>query len=82
MEIIHISYGGPTVKLKVSGKVELFEMHPYCGPIKLHKQTLDPVHNMWPEGHAFWPVFDKWNKGGQKIDDQGYGIIEPPTNHE
>jgi hypothetical protein len=73
--IIHISFAGPTIKLPVGDKMEVFEMHHYCGPIKLKKDG-DPSERQWGERNPFWSVFSKWMDAGQKVDEDGVGILE------
>ena len=64
-----ICMGGPTIKLGIW----LFEMHPYCGPMRLNKDMSGSKAD-FPAG--FWPIFEKWQKAGQRIGEDGYGITE------
>lgn len=75
MTLIHISYGGPTVKLRQGKITHTFEMHPYCGPMRLWADGDTPAKNTWPEKSGFWDVFSDWMRLGQKVDKWGYGVI-------
>jgi hypothetical protein len=67
LKIIHISTGGPDRYLTVAGKTVLFEEHPYCGPIVLHKQTKDPIENQPKESDLFWVHYDAWAMQGKRV---------------
>lgn len=75
-KIIHISWSGPTIKLRAGKICHYFEMHKYCGPMRLYANG-EPNQNFWTEGSAFWPVFNKWLNQGEKVDKNGYGVFNP-----
>ncbi len=76
MQLIHMSFAGPTIKLRQGKITHTFEMHRYCGPMRLLADGETPAKNTWPEKSAFWDVFGTWSNLGRKVDKYGYGIIE------
>lgn len=76
MTIIHIEYAGPIVRLPVNGRYHTFEMHRYCGPIRLKSDGETPTDKQWGENSPFWDVFYKWLDNGQKVDEHGRGLID------
>lgn len=75
MKIIHISVGGPTHEIKVSGKTYCFEMHRYCGPMmtdmKGNALKHEPLHVLEAIGH--------WDRQGRRLDANGRCIWEKPA---
>lgn len=57
--------GGPDYRIKVGGQVFRFEMHPYCGPMPINRDSSEKV---LPPKHEFWRVVTLWHKQGRKID--------------
>lgn len=76
MQLIHMSFAGPIVKLRQGKITHTFEMHSYCGPMRLLADGETGAKTFWPEKSKFWGVFDIWMKLGQKIDKWGYGVVE------
>lgn len=74
-KLLHISFAGPTIKLKVGKIYHTFEMHRYCGPMRLFANG-EPNQNMWPENSSFWAVFNKWMEQGKRVDEHGRGIVD------
>ena len=70
-----ISYGGPFVKMRVGKMIEYFEMHSYCGPIRLTKKWEERKVD-WGSRNAFWGPFEVWLKSGQEVDEDGFAIVE------
>lgn len=66
--------GGPVVKIGV----HIFEMHPYCGPIRCNKDGEPSAKDFGPRS-SFWPLFERWQAGGEIINSNGNGVILPPT---
>lgn len=64
-----ICSGGATIKLGTW----LFEMHPYCGPMRLNKDMSGSKAD-FPK--QFWPIFKRWQNAGEKVDENGNGIID------
>lgn len=73
--IIHIAWAGPTIKLKVGKNYHTFEMHRYCGPMRLYADGDTVNQNSWKENSPFWPVFNKWMQQGQRVDGHGIGLV-------
>lgn len=69
-------FGDPTIRLKVGKRYMAFEMHRFCGPMRCSATTGEPTKNGWSEKSPFWSVFDKWLKQGERVDDNGYGIVD------
>lgn len=66
--------GGPTLSMNsVTGGRVYFEMHPYCGPMR-SRQDGSGSSQDFPKW--FWPLFEKWMDGGQKVDRYGRCVIE------
>jgi hypothetical protein len=76
MELIHLNFAGPVVRLQVNGRRHTFEMHRYCGPMKLKADGETPAKNFWSENSDFWPVFDDWVRQGQRVDEHGCGMVD------
>lgn len=74
-KIIHISFAGPVVKLKVNNRYHTFEMHRYCGPIRLKSDGETEHSDFWPEHSDFWPVFTTWFNQGKRVNRYGVGIV-------
>ncbi|MCH7862514.1 MAG: hypothetical protein IH998_12680 [Proteobacteria bacterium] len=62
------------MRLLVNGRYHTFEMHRFCGPMRL-RHDLEPAKNQWDEHSPFWPVFQRWMDAGQKIDEFGRGVL-------
>lgn len=43
-DFLHISRGGPILKIEINGKIVHFEMHPYCEPM-LVDEAGEPIEN-------------------------------------
>ena len=65
--LIHASFGGPTLKMTVSGKPYYFEMHRFCGPVFTDKKG-NGVTTQPGEQHLFWTHFDAWMRQGKKVE--------------
>lgn len=63
-ELIHISVGGPEYDIQVDGEVYHFEMHPYCGPIRLNKRGDE--HKQQPM--KFLEAASLWAQQGQRVE--------------
>ena len=64
--------GGQDYKiLDANGKVWRFEMHPYCGPIVLTRQTGEVSEAQPPENSPFWDCVDLWLQRGRKFNALG-----------
>jgi hypothetical protein len=70
------------VRLKVGSKHHTFEMHPRMGPIRYMADGVNQTQNQWAENSTFWPVFNKWLRGGQQVDQYGRGIIPTTDSKE
>lgn len=70
-----LCFGGPIVRLKIGKIYHTFEMHHYCGPMRLYSDGDTPNDNFWKETSSFWPVFEKWLAQGKRIDEYGRGIV-------
>lgn len=44
----------------------VFEVHSYCGPCPLRKDTLEPWKRFPSEKHRFWKTWDKFSKLSKK----------------
>ncbi|CAB3784456.1 hypothetical protein [Pararobbsia alpina] len=67
MNLIHISFAGPTRTITdAKGERWTFEMHYYCGPIVLNK-SLDPVPTQPGERSPFWHAVTRWDQGGKRL---------------
>jgi len=76
MSLILINWAGPVVRLKVGQRNHTFEMHRYCGPIRLMSDGVTESKVKWSAKSSFWPVFDSWMTNGQKVDKFGRGMVE------
>lgn len=79
MEIIHISFGGPSRNIIVDDKKYLFEDHPNFGPHLLNKDG-EPSKKQLSERHPFWNAVSLWYQQGKKFNNDGtcaYVIPEP-----
>ena len=66
--------GNPTIRLRVGERDMAFEMHHFCGPMRVNTRTDEPTKNQWSENSPFWPVFTKWMDQGQQVVD-GRGVM-------
>lgn len=64
--MIHLSIGGPTLRMTVSGEPFYFEMGSYCGPLFTDKDGNCFGHQP-NEHHLFWTHFEAWMRQGQKV---------------
>lgn len=62
----YIDYGGDELLMPVLGKLMLFEMHHYFGPIPLSKKTGSSLTNI-PRG--FWDAWERWDLGGKLVNE-------------
>jgi hypothetical protein len=69
--IFFIDCGGPMRKIEVGGKIIEFEMHHFCGPNILNKQTGSPLAN---QPLDFLRAVSLWCQQGRKIDERGICI--------
>ncbi len=76
IEIICLEIGGPPIRLQVGKTYHTFEMHRYCGPLRLYSDGDTPNQNGWSDKSTFWPVFDRWLEQGKRVDQYGRGIVE------
>lgn len=68
--MIHVScllVGGPVQDIYVYGRRYTFEWHPYCGPVVLRRDTLDPVVNQPDENSPFWNAVTWWDRQGRRM---------------
>lgn len=73
---VHLCFGGPIRRMLVNGRYVTFEMHRYLGPIRVHGTTGEPTKRDFAEGSPFWPLFERWVAGGEKVDDRGRCVVE------
>lgn len=65
MDVIHISFGAPEFDIQVDGQRYHFEMHRYCGPIRL-----DEDGNAHPDqSERFLYAASLWAQQGQRLED-------------
>lgn len=58
--------GGPLRKIDDGkGRIWLFEMHSYCGPMPLNKRTQEPINI--PNNSIFWEVVTHWSQQGHRL---------------
>jgi hypothetical protein len=67
--IIHISYGGSVQTIEAGGREWRFEMHPYCGPVIVHKRTEEILKNQPGPRSPFWDAVEAWDKQGRQVKD-------------
>lgn len=65
MTVIHVSMGGPEFDIQVDGIRYHFEMHRYCGPIRLNKRG--DAHSRQPK--RFLEAASLWAQQGQRVED-------------
>lgn len=70
--------GGPTYEIEADGRRYFFEMHPYCGPTVLNRNTHVPIVTQPGERSDFWSAVDAWDKGGRKVEN---GLCLTPTDN-
>lgn len=75
MTLIHLAVASPVIRLRVGKIYHTFEMHSYCGPMRLYADGETVNDNSWSENSSFWPVFQKWLKQGARVDECGRGIV-------
>lgn len=69
-----ILFGGPERRIVVRGKVELFEDHPFCGPMPVRKDGRE--RSLGPR-HPFWDAVTHWYRLGTPVDDEGFCLWAP-----
>lgn len=65
MDLIHISFAGPTYRI-TCGKWREFEDHHYCGPIFIGKDG-DPLEVQPKSDDAVWSHVNAWYQQGKKF---------------
>lgn len=60
--------GGPLYRIYVENVWICFEWHHYCGPMPLHKKTLEP-RELGPR-HKFWSAVTLWCNQGKETGGQ------------
>lgn len=68
---IHISTGGDVFVMPCKGKLQLFEMHSFCGPMPCNK---DFSECMAPP-KDFYRQCDLWFKGGKRTEQTDQGVL-------
>lgn len=63
--VVHVSMGGPTRVIQINGRRYTFEMHPFCGPIRL--DNLGEEHPEQPD--EFLEGASYWAQQGQRMED-------------
>lgn len=76
-----LSCGGETLKIRVGGRVDLFEMSERFGPLRLTAGG-ETHGRQWAERDAFWSAFEAWRKGGMLVDASGFAAIGPTPGRE
>lgn len=67
-QLIHVSFGGPTLRINVGGRVVLFEEHRYCGPLPVDAQGNG--RSLGPR-HSFWRSVTDWYRLGKPLNPDG-----------
>ncbi len=67
-----VSVGGPTRKIYAGSRMWHFEMHPYFGPMPIHKRTGNGIDGT----KAFWEAVTYWAQQGECIDDAGICLYD------
>ncbi len=62
----HVSLGGPVYEIDASDKTWAFEMHPYCGPMPVHRVTHCELKRN--PSKKFWDAFERWRAGGSHVE--------------
>lgn len=62
--VAHIMEAGPTRKISVGGKIYIFEMHRYCGPVLLTKKG-EPAAK---QPAKFLEAASLWAQQGQRME--------------
>jgi hypothetical protein len=76
----HIMCGGPvyTIKGEDDPRSFTFEWHPMWGPSRCSSTSGEILSNpFFPERSKFWPLFDRWTRGGKRVDEFGRCILAP-----
>ncbi len=76
MTIIHYEFAGPSLKLLVGKRYHYFEMHRYCGPMRLRPDGETSHNEHWEENSPFWDEFQKWMDQGQRVDEFGRCVVD------
>jgi hypothetical protein len=74
MRVACVLFGGEDRRILVRGKVELFEDHPYCGPMPVRKDGRE--RHLGPR-HPFWQAVTDWYRCGKPVDDEGFCLYAP-----
>lgn len=70
-----ICVGGPVRTIVAGSRLWHFEMHPYCGPMPIHKRTGNGIDGT----RAFWDAVSLWAQQGERVDATGVCLWETPA---
>ncbi len=67
--------GGPVKKIVAGSRLWHFEMHPFCGPMPIHKKTGNGVEGT----KEFWQAVTWWAEQGERVDPSGACLYQRPA---
>lgn len=73
-----LTVGNPAKRISVGGKIFLFEMHSYCGPMPITKDGSGRKHV--PD--SFWRAVTFWAQQGQRVGEDGLCVWDRVTKRQ
>ena len=76
--VAFVMFGGPIYTIQADGASRryTFEWSERWGPSRVHSVTGELLKNpFFPERSPFWPLFERWGKGGKKVDEYNRCIL-------
>lgn len=71
---VYVMLGGPERRILVQGKVYLFEMHPYCGPVLLRQDGEPRARQFTSSNKPFWDAVTLWAQQGEAVGEDGFCV--------
>ena len=65
MNLVCIMVGGPVYRIQAGGRWFAFEMHPYCGPCPVRRDTHEELTR--DPGKAFWDAIERWCANDEQV---------------
>lgn len=62
--------------MKVGKQYHYFEMHRYCGPIRMTPDGESSHEEQWKEESQFWNEFQKWLDQGRRVNKFGLCVVD------
>lgn len=64
---IFIEWAGPIYQISEGRYCFYFEMHKWCGPMRVDSDGEPENDGIFPERSPFWGMFQRWSEQGKRL---------------